>query len=253
MDYNQKEVDDLLHHLLDLGEMMLESGGEVNRVEDTLSRMGAAYGALRTNVFVITTNIWITMTFPGEIGSTQTRRVLNRRGTDFKKLEALNCLSRRCWQNPLPVCELQREIEKMKKPASRKELCVGSILVAGSFAVFFGGTVRDGLAAAAFAVLICLLQIKFEQFCPNKVSFNALCSFAAGLGICFVCKVLPGLNMDKIMIGDIMLLIPGLALTNSVRDVFAGDTMSGLMRLTESLLWAGALACGFMVSIWMVG
>ena len=51
------------------------------------------------------------------------------------------------------------------------------------------------------------------------------------------------------MIGDIMLLIPGILMTNSIRDILIGDTISGVMRLVESLLWAGALAC----AIWFVG
>ena len=55
------------------------------------------------------------------------------------------------------------------------------------------------------------------------------------------------------MIGDIMLLIPGIAMTNAIRDMLMGDTISGLMRLIESILWAGSLAVGFMASIWMVG
>ena len=59
--------------------------------------------------------------------------------------------------------------------------------------------------------------------------------------------------MDKIMIGDIMLLIPGMAVTNAVRDILVGDTISGIMRLIESLLWAVALACGYMAAIWLVG
>lgn len=40
------------------------------------------------------------------------------------------------------------------------------------------------------------------------------------------------------MIGDIMLLIPGILMTNSIRDILIGDTISGVMRLVESLLWA---------------
>ena len=60
-------------------------------------------------------------------------------------------------------------------------------------------------------------------------------------------------HIDKIMIGDIMLLIPGVAFTNAVRNVLIGDTISGLMRLVESVLWAGAIACGFVLSIWVTG
>ena len=55
------------------------------------------------------------------------------------------------------------------------------------------------------------------------------------------------------MIGDIMLLIPGIAMTNSIRDILIGDTISGIMRLIETLLWAAALALGFMISIAVIG
>ena len=50
-----------------------------------------------------------------------------------------------------------------------------------------------------------------------------------------------------------MLLIPGIAMTNSIRDILVGDTISGLMRLIESILWAGSLACGFMTAILLIG
>ena len=58
--------------------------------------------------------------------------------------------------------------------------------------------------------------------------------------------------MDKILIGDIMLLIPGLAMTNAIRNMLGGNTISGLIRLTESLIWAGALAGGFMTAIMII-
>ena len=64
---------------------------------------------------------------------------------------------------------------------------------------------------------------------------------------------MPFLHADKIMIGDIMLLIPGIAMTNSIRNILVGNTISGIMRLIESLLWAGALACGYMTAIWFFG
>ena len=58
--------------------------------------------------------------------------------------------------------------------------------------------------------------------------------------------------MDMILIGDIMLLIPGLAMTNAIRNLLVGDTISGAVRLAESLIWAAALAGGFMVALTIV-
>ena len=50
-----------------------------------------------------------------------------------------------------------------------------------------------------------------------------------------------------------MLLVPGIAITNSVRDIFVGDTITGTMRFIECLLSAAALAAGFMLAIYAVG
>ena len=87
----------------------------------------------------------------------------------------------------------------------------------------------------------------------NTMVFNVIASFLTGVGIRLVCRLAPGLDMDMIMIGDIMLLIPGISITNAVRDVLTGDTISGIMRFIEAMLWAGCLAFGFLSSFWIVG
>lgn len=244
----------ILHQLLNMAEAMLAGGAEINRVEDTLERMGAAYGASRMNVFVITSSVVVTMLFPDGEEVTQTRRIQNPGGTDFGRLEALNDLSRRCCAAPVGAEELEAALEKLEAaPRDPGRLYAGSILAAGSFTVFFGGTLWDGLAAAAFAVMICFLQEKLMPVATNRMIFQLLASLLAGAGICMTARLVPFLHMDKIMIGDIMLLIPGIAMTNAIRDVLVGDTISGIMRLIESLLWAGSLACGFMVAIWLIG
>ncbi|MGN0166601.1 MAG: threonine/serine exporter family protein [Acetatifactor sp.] len=244
----------ILHELLNIGEMMLANGAEIKRVEDTLERMGSACGAKRMNVFVITSSIVVTMLFEDGEEVTQTRRIVKPAGTDFRKLEDLNELSRSFCANPLTSEQLHSEVEKLvqKKDHYRLKRYLGSVLAAGGFAVFFGGSLWDGLAAAVFAAFVCLMQRYLDPFCTNRVVFNVICSFLTGVGICLAAGWIPVLNADKIMIGDIMLLIPGIALTNSVRDILVGDTISGVMRLIEALLWAGALACGFMAAIWVV-
>ena len=209
----------ILHELLNLAEIMLTNGAEVSRVEETLNRMGHAYGASQMNVFAITSSIVVTMVFPEGEEYTQTRRITTPAGTDFFKLEQANALSRQCCATPLSLTDLKDEINKISKikPAPYT-IYLGSMLGAGGFSVFFGGTILD-----------------------------------IGTGICITAFFFPVIHVDKVMIGDIMLLIPGILMTNSIRDILIGDTISGIMRLVESLLWAGALACGFMCAIWFVG
>lgn len=251
--FETEELNELLHEFLNIGEMMLRAGAEIKRVEDTIVRMGIAYGATKMNVFVITSSIVVTMAFSDGRKVTQTRRIMEESGTDFEKLEALNKLSRICCEKTLSINELRKEIEYLNKKPSQSQILLGSVLASGSFAIFFGGAVWDGISAAAFGLFICFLQNKIKPVCPNNVIFNLLCSFLTGVGICLFSKCCPFVHADKIMIGDIMLLIPGIAMTNSVRDILVGDTISGVMRLIESLLWAGSIACGFMLAIRLIG
>ena len=250
---DEKEACRFLRCLLELGDQLLGCGAEISRVEDTLSRMGTAYGAERMDVFVITSSIVLTLQFPDGLARTETRRIRSAGGTDFTRLERLNELSRRCCAAPLPVGELEQALEEIgaeSKPFAA--VVLGSILSAGAFTVFFGGKLPDGIAAAVFGLAICLLQRRLGSTELEVAPLNLLISFLIGLGVSLLARLVPGLHADKILIGDIMLLIPGIAMTNAVRNMLTGNTISGVMRLTESLVWTAALACGFMVSFWLV-
>ena len=228
---------DYLHVFLDMGDALLNSGAEIFRVEDTLNRMGYACGATHMNVFVITSSIVITMEFPGDGARTQTRRIHECGGNDFTKLEQLNDLSRRFCSHPVSAAELRNEFEKINanRPKPLWKL-LGSVL-----------------AASIAAILIWSLQKYLRPVCMNEVTFQFAASFLTGCAICGFTLLCPFLHMDKIMIGDIMLLIPGLMSTNAIRDVLIGDTLSGIIRLIAALLLAAALALGFMGAIILFG
>lgn len=244
----------VLHALLDMGQSLLTCGAEVHRVEDTLTRIAKAYGADSANIFVITSAVIVTLRFPDGREMTLTRRILSTGDTDFHKMEQLNALSRACGQAQMPPQELKERIRRIAEAPSRRwQFYLGSALASGCFAVFFGGSLFDGLTAAAFSVLICLMMEYFAPVCLNKVTFYFFSTLFIGCLVYLTVKFLPALHLDKIIIGDIMLMIPGISLTNAVRDMLLGDTLSGTMRLVESLLWAGAQAAGFMAAIWLMG
>ncbi len=244
---------ELLHILLDFGEAMLRSGAEVYRVENTMTHLAKAYGATEISIFVITSSIVATIKLPNGYESTQSRRIRNASSTNLGTLEKLNALSRKSCESPIPLQSLHEELEKAKSGVRLPMFLAGSILAAASMCIFFGGTGWDAAAASVFALVICLMQKKLAPLCPNNIVFNLLCSFLVGIAICGTARLIPILHTDKIIIGDIMLLIPGFVMTNSLRDMLVGDTISGVMRFTESLLWAVGLASGFMLAIWMIG
>ena len=244
----------LLSDLLDMAEAMLVSGSEVSRVEDTVTRMGIAYGAAEIHAFVITSCIIITMVTTEGKEMTQTRRITVAGGTDFMKLEQFNDLSRRCCTGKVPKEQITQEVGKIScQRPNRAKIYLGSVLAASGFTMFFGGMLLDAIMTAVFAAMICWLQEKLLPICMNQMAFNMIASLAAGTLIGIYVRLYPGLQMDQIMIGCVMLLIPGVALTNAVRNILMGNTISGVMRLIEAFLWAAALAGGFMIALFITG
>lgn len=248
--------DRILQAVLDVGEEMIVCGAEVNRVEDSILRMCAAYGAPedRINVFIITSNIQVTLETPDGRIITQIRRLV-RHNTNFDRLDYLNDLCRKICNNKPTVDEIhQRLDEVLARPEHGKPLKIFSaMLIAASFTVFFGGTMLDAAAAALVGLVIVLMDIYFAKHEPNQIIYHFIVSLVSGFAALFLVAIGLGINVDKIMIGGIMLLIPGIAMTNSVRDMLIGDIMSGAFRLMNALLIAGAIACGFALSIIFFG
>ena len=132
-------------------------------------------------------------------------------------------------------------------------LYLGSVVTALSFTLFFGGSWADSILAAFVGVMVCFMQQHIQPVFRNAAFFQVLVGFVAGSFIWFVWRQVPALDVDKISIGVIMLLIPGAALTNAVRDMLVGHTVSGLLRMFESLLLALMLAIGFGSAIYLFG
>ena len=121
---------------------------------------------------------------------------------------------------------------------------LGFMLIAFSFTLFFGGTAADALSALALGAAAQLVVWGMERWGANGVFINVI---ASGLiAVLAMAAVRLGLahNVDKMVIGTFMTLVPGVALTNAMRDIMAGDYLAGQARLTEALLTAAALALG---------
>lgn len=254
VDAGAAEREGALSVLLNLGSAMLLNGAEVNRVERRLEELGLAYGACGMSVFVITASVVVTMEFPDGARITQTRRIQGAGGTDYRVIERLDRLAVECCARPPAPAELQRRVDAcLQLPADRAGFYLGSVLAAAGFAVFFGGGWLEALVAGVFALLVALMQRRLGAVAPNLIIFNLVCSLLVGLAICCCAQLLPQMRVDKVLIGEVMLLIPGIAMTNAMRDMLMGDTISGLMRFVETLLWAAGLACGFMAALLFTG
>lgn len=248
MTRSREEWEKIVYCATDVGEHMLKSGAEVHRVEDTVRRICTAYGAERTDVFTITSSIVVTVYVSDFTTVTETRRV-SHSVNDMLKLDEYNELSREiCTGLPAPerIRERLVEIHDGNLPLFSIKFFAYA-LASFSFSIFFGGNLPDGLAAALIGIFLCYFEEFLAHFTENPLMTALIWSVAGGSLASLSARLMPGLQLhpDLISIGNIMLFIPGIAFTNSLRDLFLGDTISGLIRFLESVLLAVVMAIGF--------
>ena len=85
--------------------------------------------------------------------------------------------------------------------------------------------------------------------CSSLLLFCAILRFVKAFSGIFPCiRVGIGVHLDKILIGCIMLTIPGIPITYAMRDMLLGESITGLFRFVESLLIAASIAGGFLLA-----
>ena len=245
----------LLTCALDIGEKMLISGAEISRVEDSVKRICNADDVKRIDVFTITSSMVATLEDKDGNSITETRRI-TKHHTDLTKLHKLNDLSRKIVRRVPDIHYIRNQIDEIEKGTKEYNLpiqCTVSALIAGAFAIFFGGAFLDGIAAALIGIVLKLIVYATEKTQVNMIFANVVCSFAV-CSIAFAFVMLGfGYSTDKIIIGNIMLLIPGVALTNSIRDMISGDIMAGMLRFCEACLVSLAIAAGYIIAALIFG
>jgi uncharacterized membrane protein YjjP (DUF1212 family) len=242
------EMKKVLKYAMEIGECMLVSGAGVSRVEDTISRICKAYGAKEANVFSITSSIVTTIEDEkGEI-LTQTKRIRSYK-TDFTKLDELNQLSRYMCKELPEEEEVKRKIAEIKKG----KFVVFTEVIAAAWTSFYGGGVTEGIIAMIAGAFVAVLARYIKILAPNEMVLNFLLSFFVAAFAYISAKF--GLTEDygKIIIGNIMLLVPGVAFVNALRDMIGGDMMSGILRVCESILLAVFLAAGSFMALMFLG
>lgn len=242
---NREDAEQCLFCAMSIGEQLLKCGAEVGRVEDTIRRICLAYGAERADVFSITSSIVTTMY--GDFGiCTQTRRVQGM-ANDLNKLDELNQLSRKICAEKTNPETVKRELNRiMNGPGySFGQLVLIYGVVSGAFAVFFGGDWKDMLASAVIGIVLKFLEAFVKRILRNGLLTALICSAAGGFLANLAVSLNLGTHVDLISIGNIMLMIPGIAFTNSLRDMFSGDMITGLVRFVESIILAMIIALGF--------
>lgn len=240
MDYNI-----LLDLVTDLGYDLSLSGAETYRVEDSICHVLNSYG-VSSEVYAVPNHVIVSITT--ETGKPITRmRRIGYHGNNLDSVERLNALSRRiCSEHPDPkeamdwLADVRRSVKRYSFPV----ILLGDFLGAAGFGLLFGCSFRDTFFAGLCGILIGLIQ-KITGSLKGNNFFNTLsASFLMAL-VAYSLNLLRIVrNSDTVIIGALMILVPGLLFTNALRDIIYGDTDSGTSRCVQVILIAGAMALG---------
>ncbi|MBD8070094.1 threonine/serine exporter family protein [Bacillus sp. PS06] len=246
MTNTQKHSHDVMEVCVLAGKIMLQSGGETYRVEDTMTRIAAAYGYHHSHSFVTPTGIIFSI--DGE-HSTKLIRVSDRT-TDLKKVTIVNGISRRISSGSLEVkaaYQELKEVEAAKLVYHTSIQIVAAAIASGCFLIMFQGQWNDfipamitgGIGFSSLLYLHHLVKLKFFAEFMSSALIGVIAILFVRLGI--------GIDLDKIIIGSVMPLVPGLLITNAVRDLIAGHLVSGISKGAEAFLTAFAIGAGIAI------
>ena len=230
---------------VEIGDALLRNGAEVYRVEDTVMHILKAFDIKDSDVYVLSNGIFASANEHTDDACSMIRHV-PLGSVHLGRIASLNQLSRELCAKE---CSLE---EAWKRLADCKNIPVASEasqvffcgLGSGCFCYLFGGTPLDAVIAFIVGAVLQIFLISFKRQKLSKFIVNILgSSLVTTLSLLFLTLGLPILY-DKVIIGAIMPLVPGIALTTSIRDLFNGDYVSGNIHLMDALLTAFCIAVG---------
>lgn len=242
-------VADILDICIEAGRVMLENGAETYRVEDTVYRIAKSYHLIYINVFVVPTALILTVQGEDGLDHTELLRMTDRQ-TNLEKVSMVNDLSRLLAQRALPPAKVKKKLANIRNTPRNFTGWQENLAIAtacSGFPLLFGGSYPDILPAFIAGGLGHILYKKVNLL--TNVSFFAemVASFFIGLVAVFLTNLGLGDNLDMIIIGSVMSLVPGMPITNSLRDLMAGHLLSGVAVLAKALLTAGAIGIGIAI------
>lgn len=246
---------DLLDTCLTAGELMIEGGSEMYRVEDTMMRIAKSAGEPDPRVFVVPTGVFMSL----DHGNYCQTLLVHERNINLELVDRINSLSRAFAEQKITLKEVKREVNNIASggfPTFPVWLqTIGAAILSATLMVMFMNNYDwiDFPAAAIVGATGFISFYYFKRFTNVKflselVAAVIMTVLAAGL-----VHIFPQMIIDHILTGALMPLVPGLALTNALRDLFKGDILSGMVKICEALLTAFALGGGVGIVLKFLG
>ena len=245
------EVKEVLDIAIRSGEILLTSGSEIYRVEDTIDRICNAYD-VKSECFVTPTGIFVSGSATDNTSeSVSLMKRIRNRTINLHNIEIINTFSRNLQNSTVSYNEALQVLQGMESapyfPFIRRVTAAG--VTAFVYAMLFKGTFIDGAVTAAIGIFIYSLRDKMSKAYLSQFFVDFICSLTAGLISVLVGKSIDFLNTNSIIVGSIMILVPGLAITNGIRDALHGDILSSQARVTEAMFTVTAIGVGVGIAL----
>lgn len=228
------------------GEIMLVSGAEIYRVEDTINRILGMAEHKSAETIVFSTGIFATLKDLDLEPITVVRRVADR-ATNLNKVFLVNDVSRALCDGGLSVDEAYGKLREIRTVREYRPILkdISFVGVSLFFVLLLGGTPVDCAAGALVGAVLAAVSRLVNRIRLNDFCQNAVCSFAIAVAtLCIRQWLLPASNMNAVIIGSIMPLVPGVIFTTAIRDTLNGDYSAGAARMLEAVVVALAVAAG---------
>ena len=233
---------------VETGMIMLQNGAETYRVEETINRMISSKTNSPVEVFVMSTGIIVGAHINGEPYTTVSR--VPSIGLDLETIARANSFSRIFTQGDMTQEETEIILSELRSPPkfSKPIRYAFSGMAGGFFVLMFGGSfVEFVLAYMASSITV----FSMDKLTVRKLNFfvkNILGGLISALLSIFMVFLVGGISMtadfNTVIIGPLMTLVPGVSLTNGIRDLISGELIAGTTKMMEALFIAIALAFG---------
>jgi len=228
-----------------VGTVLLENGAETARVENTVEYVGRA-AALPVICHATMTGIFVSSE------RSATTRIFKVRVGDFnlQKVDEINTLSRAFTSREITFHKLQEEVDRVDhetKDFSWLTKCFGAGLVSMPPMLLFKATWGDlGLAFFVGIIGYVASQIVGHHtkipYIPVAIGSLFISMLAHFLGVYGIAH-----DANYIIISALMPLVPGVPMTNSMREIIEKNTISGLVRATDAIMSGIAIGSGVII------
>lgn len=227
------------------GILILENGGETFRAEETTLRICTSSGYPDSNVIAFPTGLFITLMYDGQTYGTIVKS-LNKRCINLNKLARANVLAREFESGIIDADTILAELKIINRPEPKNKLLLALIaaVATGLFTILYGGIWFDCIIGCIGGFVVQYISSSFKRINIYHFAISLIGGTVIALIAVTAVTIFKIGNIDVIIIGGIIPLLPGLAMTNAIRDTMMGDLVSGMARLGEVLLIAISIAAG---------